>query len=383
MDGAKCKLIMDFLWIIKTLMVYRFSKIGQIRTATYFGSIAGICILPEKHATLDWQTSELDNGLDQTDNVSVSGGAIAELDTVINCGLIPALVVLGVIGNCLCVAVLVKQRYHSVAKPLLLALCVSGVLFLLCALLVVLSKIAARFDTESGRVLEVVMTPQVAVLRDVIGRVTVVMTLAIGVERSVTMTRHFKMKALCTVPRTRSVVLAVYIIVFALMAPLFFRYDVIEHRVLPDNVTRLKLRRTTFYLDNRIAMDFYTDFLLPAFLRLLPFVSMCVCFTVIVVSFKRRLQCRTGHQQTPRTGAFARARGGAGHENRDESAHADLALEERKLTRALLVVLLICILWYLQQTSELDNVLDQTDNVAVNGGAIAELDVVVEERAEL
>ncbi|KAK7506217.1 hypothetical protein BaRGS_00002329, partial [Batillaria attramentaria] len=32
-------------------------------------------------------------------------------------------------------------------------------------------------------------------------------------------------------------------------------------------------------------------------------------------------------------------------------------------------------LGYLQQTSELDNVLDQTDNVAVNGGAIAELDV--------
>lgn len=272
--------------------------------------------------------------------------------TALDCGVIPTLSLLGVVGNCLCVAVFLRQRYHSVAKPLLLALCASDVLFLLCALLVSLPCIVRKVDAESGHALRVTMTPQVGVLSDVMRRMTVAMTLAIGVERSVAVTRPFKLRALCTVPRTRSAVLAICLFVLALQAPAFFRYDV--RRDVRGNVTRPELHRTRFYLDNERALDFYFDYFLLVMLRGLPFVSTCVCFGVVLFSLKRRLQCAC--PRTPKNGAFARAKG-AGQRREVESGHGDLVLEERKLTKALLAVIL------LRVVSELSGLVTQSIHV--------------------
>lgn len=275
------------------------------------------------------------------------------LRTALDCGVFPALSLLGLAGNCLCVAVFLRQRYHSVAKPLLLALCASDVLFLLCTLLLSLPCLVRRADAESGRVLHVSLAPQVGVLGEVSSRVRAVLMLAVGVERSVAVTRPLKLRAVCTVPRTRSAVLAAFLCVLALQAPAFFRYDA-KPGVSPagggggggdgsgsegdSNVTRLQLQRTTFYLDNKHALDFYCDYFLLVILRGLPFVSTCVCFGIVLVSLKRRLQCAL--PRTPRFGAFARAKG-AGQRREAESEHGDLVLEERKLTRALLAVILL------------------------------------------
>ena len=255
---------------------------------------------------------------------------------VLDCGVIPALSLLGVAGNCLCLAVFLRQRYHSVAKPLLLALCASDALFLLCALLLSLPCIVKEVDAESGRALRVSTTPQVAVLRDVMSRVTALMTLAVGVERSVAVTRPFKLRALCTVPRTRSAVLAIFLLVLVLQAPAFFLYDARPHSA--GNATRPEVYRTSFYHDNEHALDVYFDYVLLAALRGLPVVCTCVCFGVVLVSLKRRLQCAC--PRTPKFGAFARAKG-TGQRREVETENGDLVLEERKLTRALLAVILL------------------------------------------
>lgn len=262
---------------------------------------------------------------------------MTHIKTVLNCGVIPILSVLGVLGNCLCVVVFRKQRYHSVAKPLLLAFCVSDILFLLATFLVNLPCIVREIDREAGHVFYVSMMPQVDVLRDVMSRVTVVMTLAIGVERCVAVTRPIKLRALCSVPRTRTAVLLIFFFVLALKSPAFFHYDVRRH-VIQGNVTRLELHVTSFYLDNKHVQDFYFEYFLLVMLRALPFISTCVCFGVVLVSLKRRLQCAC--PRTPTFGAFTRAKGVP--QKRDtEVDHGDLMLEERKLTKALLAVLLL------------------------------------------
>ena len=273
------------------------------------------------------------------------GVKMTTVKTAFNCGVVPALSVLGVAGNCLCVLVFLRQRYHSVAKPLLLALCVSNVLFLLCSFLVSLPCLVGRVDKERGRALHVHLVPQVDVFREVMSRVTVVLTLAMGVERSVAVTRPLKLRGLCTVPRTRTAVLAVFLTVFALQAPAFFRHDVRRH-VTPDNVTTgttisssVELVHTSFYLDNRRILDIYFDYFLLAALRALPIVAIVVCFCIVLFFLKRRLQ--SACPKAVKFGAFARAKGKRS-ENQSETEHADLVLEERKLTRALLVVLWLC-----------------------------------------
>ncbi|KAL8590127.1 hypothetical protein ACOMHN_010322 [Nucella lapillus] len=263
---------------------------------------------------------------------------MSDIGTALDCGVIPALCVLGVVGNSLCVVVFVKQRYRTVAKPLLLAFCASHLLFLLASLLVSVPCIVRKIDREEGRVLRVYMTPQVDVLRDVMSRITVILTLAIGVERCVALTRPLKLRGMCSIPRTRTAVLVTYLCVLALKAPAFFRYDV-KHHVI-DNVTTVKLHRTRFYVENSAALEFYLDYFLLVLLQGLPLVSITACFVIVLVSLKRRLQCAYPKTIT-QVGAFDRARG-RGQERYAEKEHADLVLEERKLTRALLAILCLC-----------------------------------------
>lgn len=264
---------------------------------------------------------------------------MSDIGTVLDCGVIPALSVLGMIGNILCVVVFLKQRYRTVAKPLLLAFCASDILFLLASLLVSLPCLVKKMNEEDGKMLHVYMLPQVDVFRGVMSRITVMMTLAIGVERCVALTRPLKLRGVCSIARTRTAVLIIFLSVLALKAPAFFRYDV-KHQVT-DNVTTVRLHKTGFYVNNSNALDFYLDYFLLVFLQGLPLVSIIVCFIIALVSLKRRLQCAY-----PKTiaqfGAFDRARG-RGPDKYTEKEHADLVLEERKLTRALLVILFLCI----------------------------------------
>lgn len=272
------------------------------------------------------------------------------LKLALDCGVIPLSALLGALGNVLCVVVFLRQRYRSVSKPLLLGLCASDFLLLLSAFLTSIPCLVKHVDSlERGAELQAVMTPQVAVFRDIMSRMTVLLTLAIGVERSVAVTRPLKLRAVCTVPRTRTVVILVFVAVFALQAPAFFRYDVGRDVTLPSNVTRLTVQMTAFYRQNQRVVDFYFDYLLLVLLRGLPLVSMFVCFCIILVSLMRRLQ--SACPKVPKVGAFARAaKAGQGRRESpsssaaESSEHGDLLLEEKKLTRALLVVILLCLL---------------------------------------
>ncbi|XP_076458147.1 FMRFamide receptor-like [Babylonia areolata] len=283
---------------------------------------------------------------DPYDDDPNSPGGMSSVRTALDCGVLPVLSLLGIVGNSLCALVFVRQRYRTVAKPLLLAFLVSDILFLLATLLVSLPCLVSKVgDEEEGRTLHLYMLPQVDVFRDVSSRVTVMLTLAIGVERCVAVTRPLKLRGVCSIPRTRSAVLLVFLLVLALKAPAFFRYDVTRRPSSADNenVTAVQLHRTRFYVENTNALEFYLDYFLLVILQGLPLLSVAVCFVIVLVSLKRKLQCAYP-KTVAQFGAFARARGGKGRDRYTEKEHADLVLEERKLTRALLAVLLLCVL---------------------------------------
>lgn len=258
----------------------------------------------------------------------------SDLSLVLDCGLLPALAMVGVAGNCLCAVVFLRQRYRPVAAPLLLALCFSDTGFLLCTLLVRLSCLVGKVDRRTGAMLHVIMAPQVDVLREVMAHVTVLLTLAIGMERCVAVTRPFKLRALCMAARIRTVVLTLYGAALGSLTPAFFQHRVTA-RTEPDlNVTVYSLRETTFYRHNHAVLDFYLHFLLPLLLRVLPFLGTWVCLVIILVSIRRRLRLRT----RPSPPHHHRARV-TSSERVDTADNGDLVLEERNITKACMVLL--------------------------------------------
>ncbi|KAK6192587.1 hypothetical protein SNE40_004031 [Patella caerulea] len=238
--------------------------------------------------------STIDDQYASSSNTAGSGGFITKVtaDTirsVINCYLIPPVVLFGLIGNVLSLIILGGKKMRQFSTNILLAyLAFIDALLLLLVFLRKMPCLVAKVDPVTGKNIDYVMLTVPLVLEFITSRISSLLSLVICCERCIAVFKPMKVKLWVTPKRMIFSVAAVTVIVIGLVAINFcfstvsFYYDTTKNR------TMARITYLPFYLNNQQFFSIYNNIFLAIILRIFPTSLILILSVAIITQMYRR-----------------------------------------------------------------------------------------------
>ncbi|XP_046378260.1 proteinase-activated receptor 2-like [Haliotis rufescens] len=236
--------------------------------------------------------------------------------TVIDCGLVPPVVLFGLVGNIITLMVFIRQGIKEKTNICLFALAVSDTMFLITTYMEKVSCLVTRMDEVIGNNWAALLHPQGYFISLYFGRVTSLLTMVIGMERCVAVLRPFQAKTWLTATRMRSCVISVYVIIALLITPMFCVYTTRWEYDTSINRTRIHLQTTKMFEENHRAFECYGDIALSIALRQIPCYMVALSTIAVICAIRKHNSWRS------ETG----------------SGKKDFSAQEQKLTKMLVAI---------------------------------------------
>ncbi|XP_067686842.1 allatostatin-A receptor-like [Haliotis asinina] len=218
--------------------------------------------------------------------------------TIIDCGLVPPVVLFGLIGNVITLMVFIRQGIKEKTNICLFALAVSDTMFLFTTYMEKASCLVTRMDEVIGKNWAALLHPQGHFISVYFGRVTSLLTMVIGLERCIAVLKPLKAKTWLTAKRMRSCVISVYVIIALLITPMFCVYKTRWEYDTSINRTRIYLETTQMFEENHRAFECYGDIALSIALRQIPCYMVALSTIAVICTIRRqkswRSETRTG-----------------------------------------------------------------------------------------
>lgn len=145
--------------------------------------------------------------------------------------LVPILMVIGVIGNSITIAIMTRRRMRSSTNNYLAALAIIDMMYLIFTF--ILSFRHYSVSSQSDYYLYWQLRPYFLMLADCCSNSSVWLTVTFTIERFIVVSHPIRGKVWCTESRARKVILTVFLICFAWTLPTPFEY-VIRESVDPE-----------------------------------------------------------------------------------------------------------------------------------------------------
>ncbi|GFO09451.1 FMRFamide receptor [Plakobranchus ocellatus] len=256
--------------------------------------------------------------------------------------LIPVFAIFGSIGNIMSLRVLSRLRMRNISNlsPVLTALAVSDLLFLLHALFFSFLKYYTLRDPVAGNSLRVVAFPVLGAYSSVVtARITTGLTMMLSVERLVAVYSPIRAKVKCSRSITVATIVIIYTVTTLMFLPYMFKYRA-ERRSTLHNQTVHVLVKTSLGKDPKFFPVYGT--ILNTIFRFFPVVLLPVVNILIAIAvrktWRRRqiISCSRGRGSGTSAGPGGEAWGneGARHNMRN-------SCDQTHITLMLLVVSLV------------------------------------------
>ncbi|GFR85364.1 FMRFamide receptor-like [Elysia marginata] len=286
-----------------------------------------------------------------------------QVSIIVGLGLIPFISLFGSVGNVISLRVLSRMRMRNVINPVLAALAVSDLTFLLHALFFSFLKLYRLRDPVAGAELRAITFPFLGAYSSVVtARITTGLTVMLSLERLVAVYFPMRARAMCNRTVTVAGIVLVYAVTILMFIPYMLKYRT-ERRTTFDNRTEYEVVRTALGKDPKFFPVYGT--ILNTLFRFLPLALLTVVNVLIALAIRRTWQLRqrisstSGSYRVRSSGASAVGSGGGGRETGNGSVGGrgttgytrhnlrNSSYEQRRITVMLLVVSLVslvCIL---------------------------------------
>jgi len=149
-------------------------------------------------------------------------------------GLIPLVVLIGIVGNTLSLIVLSRQKNKNSTTIILLSLMIADLCFLIALVVALYLQIAVLFAPDYAfSIFFKFITPFNVFVLPVLGRIGHVLLVVMSIERAIAVTFPIKVKQMCTKRTMIILIVSVYLFVALLNIPNLFLYEV-KTVTLPD-----------------------------------------------------------------------------------------------------------------------------------------------------
>ncbi|XP_076455554.1 uncharacterized protein LOC143290142 [Babylonia areolata] len=206
---------------------------------------------------------------------------------VLSCGVQPVISLLGVVGNSLCVIVILCQGLQQTTNIILMGLAVTDLLYVLLSLRSLVECFARRF--HSGLAVDISMVSQTSLvmLDTELAMLSRLYTCFIAVERVIVVRCPLKASSLLTRCRTLLVSAGLWILAFVSCIHCFFLLQVGQVFNHAQNDTTKVVTLTAFHKRNRAVLLLATNLVRPLFSQYVPVVLVLTCTFVILRTLKQ------------------------------------------------------------------------------------------------
>ncbi|KAK6166919.1 hypothetical protein SNE40_023520 [Patella caerulea] len=211
------------------------------------------------------------------------------MKSIIDCYIIPPIVLIGLIGNILSLIILSGRRMRCYTTNIILAyLALIDALFLTTMFLRKMPCLVAKFDAVTAKIIDLIMLAQPLIFEFIFGRLSCLLSLVICCERFIAVFYPMKVKIWVTPKRICLVLTLITLVVvgflavgFSLMTNIWY-YDDQYNRTMPKWILQ------PVYLKNKQFFDSYNFIARPIIFRLLPVSLVLILYVAIILQMRRR-----------------------------------------------------------------------------------------------
>ncbi|KAK6166916.1 hypothetical protein SNE40_023517 [Patella caerulea] len=211
------------------------------------------------------------------------------MKSIIDCYIIPPIVLIGLIGNILSLIILSGRRMRRYTTNIILAyLALIDALFLTTMFLRKMPCLVAKFDAVTAKIIDLIMLAHPLILELIFGRLSCLLSLVICCERFIAVFYPMKVKIwvtpkrICLVLALVTLVVVGYLAVGFTLASNIWYYDDQYNRTMP------KWIHEPIYLNNKQFFDAYNFVARPVIFRLLPVSLVILLYVAIILQMRRR-----------------------------------------------------------------------------------------------